>query len=306
MRALVQLAIVGIVAYLMLRLVQLWRDDALDLSSANVSLLVLAGAASLLSIVAYGLVWPLLLRALGAPVPGDALAIFLQSQLGKYIPGGVWHYAGRVALARARGVPARLGVASLGVEIAASATAAAIVAAFVLHVLVALPLAILVGLVVATPRLVPGLSGRVTGLAARLVGRVYPAAGVDVRPAFGALPHATALYLPVFVVYGIAFWLTGRAFVPIPASDFVYYSAVFALGWLTGMVVVFAPGGIGVREAVLVAFLGPKVGHGEAIVIAGTSRVLLTSADVVAGTAAIGLARWRALRPAALVDRGST
>ena len=240
--------------------------------------------ASFLAVVAYGCIWPLILRLLGAPVPSDALGIFLQSQLGKYLPGSVWHYAGRVGIARRRGVPARVTLSSLGVEVGASALAAAIVGTLVLPLSIALPLAVaLIGIVVAASRL-----ARTTRLE-RWLSRRVPFEGV--AGAVRAMPASTVLYLPVWAVYGVALWLTARAFFPVPVGEVAFFAGAFALGWLAGMVVVFAPGGIGVREAILVALLGPRIGHAEAIVVAAASRVLLTSIDVLAGAVALGLSR---------------
>jgi uncharacterized membrane protein YbhN (UPF0104 family) len=247
-------------------------------------LLVLAGVASFLAIVAYGCIWPIVLRLLGAPVPSDALGIFLQSQLGKYVPGSVWHYAGRVGLARRRGVPARATLSSLGVEVGASALAAAVVATFVLPLRIAVPLTlVLIGIVALVLRL------RRTTRIDRWLARRVTLEGMSA--AARSMPTATALYLPVWAVYGVALWLTARAFFPIPADELLFFTGAFALGWLVGMVVVFAPGGIGVREAVLVAVLGPRIGHPEAIVVAAASRILLTSADVAGGALALALAR---------------
>ena len=130
----------------------------------------------------------------------------------------------------------------------------------------------------------------------RTVGRVVRIPVGDLRPTIRALPGIVVLYLPVWAIYGVAFWLAGRALFPIPGHEVLYFTATFALAWLAGMLVVFAPGGIGIREAVLVGLLAPRVGEAEAIVIAATSRILLTSADLVGGTAALALSRLQRRR----------
>ena len=60
--------------------------------------------------------------------------------------------------------------------------------------------------------------------------------------------------------------------------------------------VVFAPGGLGVREAVLVALLRGRLGESEAIVLAATSRLAFTLVDLAGGGAA--LTALRRPRPA--------
>jgi len=304
-RVAVRLAALALVAFLALRLRQLWQQSPVDLSAADTSILAIAGIMSLVAVVAYGSVWPFILRQIGAPIPSGAVRLFLQSQLGKYLPGSVWHYAGRIGLARTRGVAVRSTLVSLGVEVGASALAAVIVGLFVLPLTLAAPLAFAVAAAVAVIGLAPGRTPqRLFDPLIRVTRRIVPVSVVDMRQALRALPPATALYVPVWALYGVAFWLVARALFPIPTTDIVFFTAAFALGWLAGMLVVFAPGGIGVREAVLVGLLAPRVGHAEAIVIAGASRILLTAADLVGGGAALALSRLQLGRVSAAAGRG--
>ena len=54
-----------------------------------------------------------------------------------------------------------------------------------------------------------------------------------------------------------------------------------AICWLGGFLVVGAPGGLGVREALFLGILGPLVGEAPALVSALTFRVATTLGDVV-------------------------
>ena len=125
-------------------------EPGLTSSTANTSILAIAAIVSLVAVVAYGSVWPYILRRIGAPVPRDSIRLFLQSQLGKYLPGSVWHYAGARRARALSGVGAvRSTLVSLGVEVGASALAAAIVGLFVLPLALAIPLAVAAAGVVA-------------------------------------------------------------------------------------------------------------------------------------------------------------
>lgn len=298
MRIVVQVVALAVLGLLLLRLRALWREQPADFSDFDLPVVAAAALLSLVAVIAYGAVWPRILRRIGAPVPRHALRLFLQSQLGKYVPGSVWHYAGRVGLAKAHGVPVRLTVVSLGVEVAASTVAAGLVGLFVLPWIFGLPLAmalavLVVILGVGVPRGARRLLDPVVDAALWVAERVVRVPPAEMAPAVRAVPATTALYIPVWALYGIAFWLTGRALFPIPTGDLLYFTGAFALGWIAGMVVVFAPGGIGVREAVLVALLGPRIGHSEAIVVAGASRILLTGADLAGGGGALALSSLR-------------
>jgi uncharacterized membrane protein YbhN (UPF0104 family) len=68
----------------------------------------------------------------------------------------------------------------------------------------------------------------------------------------------------------------------------------FAVAWLAGLLAVYAPGGLGVREAVLVALLSSRIGAADALVVAAASRLILIFVDVVlAGIATAALRRGR-------------
>jgi hypothetical protein len=100
----------------------------------------------------------------------------------------------------------------------------------------------------------------------------------------------------------VSFWLVARALLHTPAHDVALYVGAFAAAWLVGVLAFFAPGGLGVREAVLVAILRSKIGVEDAVVLAAISRALLTVVDVaLAGIGALLLRRLGQSRTAAVV-----
>jgi glycosyltransferase 2 family protein len=273
-RILGRLGTAALVVLLALRLWQLWRLHPVDFGQLDGAIFASAVAASVVAVAAYGLVWPYLLRRLGSHAPFSWVTLFFKSQLGKYLPGSVWQYAGRVALARSRGVPVQRAVVSIAAEVVYSAVAAATASSLILGPVVAV------------------------GVFAALAGLLALAFAVrDRLAALPAAPGAVTLYLIVWGVYGLAFWTTGRALFAVPVSDLPRYIGVFALAWLAGLVAVFAPGGIGVREAVIVALLSGRLHEADAIVLAATSRIVLTATDLVLGAASFGLPARRRGEP---------
>ena len=145
--ALALLVVVG------LRLWQLWRREPVDFGDVNGAVFAAAVVASVAAVSAYGLVWLVLLRRLGTPAPLSWITIFFKSQLGKYLPGSVWQYAGRVGLARNQGVPVQRGLASVAAEIGYSALAAAAAASLMLGSIAAAGVfVVLAALLAAEPR----------------------------------------------------------------------------------------------------------------------------------------------------------
>jgi uncharacterized membrane protein YbhN (UPF0104 family) len=297
-RILGRLLVLALIVLLALRLWQQWRREPVDFGRLDGALFAAAVFASVVAVSAYGFVWLYLLRRLGTRAPLSWITIFFKSQLGKYLPGSVWQYAGRVGLAHNQGVPIQRGVVSVVAEIGYSAIAAAAAASLML------------GWVAATGVFV-GLAALLAvgfALRGRLAGRLVrapaePGSGrldrESVLAALRAAPAAVGLYLLVWGIYGVAFWTTGRALFAIPASDIPRYIGVFALAWLAGVVAFFAPGGIGVREAVIAALLTSRLGPADAIVLAATSRIVLSAIDIVAAAASFGVPalRRREARP---------
>jgi glycosyltransferase 2 family protein len=283
----------GLVALLLLRLAQLWNEHPVPLDDASWGVLALALVVSGLAMTAYGAVWGTTVRATGVEPPGGLLVAFFAGQLGKYIPGSAWQYVGRAGLAIRLGVPTRCAAVSLGLEAVCSLAAAALVAPFVLaeglgpSLAVALGVAALAAVAIALLRSPWG-----SRVVRRSLEWVAGRASVSLR----ALEQATPRYFAVWFVFGAAFWLTARGLFQVPASEFLAYTGAFALAWAAGFIVVIAPGGIGVREAVLVALLRGRLGEGEAIVLASASRIAFTLVDLAGGVVALALLSSRAKR----------
>ena len=103
-------------------------------------------------------------------------------------------------------------------------------------------------------------------------------------------PRSAALWL----VIGLSFWLTARALVPVPVKDLTFYLGSFGAAWVVVLIAIYAPGGLGVREGLLVALLRGRIGTADAVVVAAASRLVFTFVDVT--LAAFG---WLVLRRAA-------
>src|SRR5262249_12843050 len=131
-RLLGRLLALALLVLLALRLWQLWRREPGDFSDVNALMFAAAVVASVAAVSAYGLVWLVLLRRLGTPAPLSWITIFFKSQLGKYLPGSVWQYAGRVGLAHNQGVSVQRGLVSVAAEIGYSALSAAAAASLIL------------------------------------------------------------------------------------------------------------------------------------------------------------------------------
>lgn len=242
---------------------------AMSLSSVAAAALLYACGALLLA-----LGWPLLLRAFsGSRIPiRPLLVLHLQAQLSKYLPGGVFHFAHRHLASRSWNIPHRR-------LLLATATESTL-------------LVITAGLVASTlgdhPRLTalaPWLPTALTWLpdallAAWLLTWVWHgcwARWLQNPTRWLSLPVVTLLDLLFFALASIAFWLL----LPHQAAPLAEAAAWLCLAWMAGYLVPGAPGGLGVREAVMLLGLAPTVGEPNALAAALSYRMVTVLADVV-------------------------
>jgi glycosyltransferase 2 family protein len=268
-RAAAQLLLVAGLVFAAVRLRSLWHDSHVDLARADWPALAGAVLLSAAGVVASGFAWLEILRRLGVRPRAHWAGVVFQAQLAKYVPGMLWQYAGRAALARGRGLPLRTVAVSLPVELGASLAAAGILSSLLLGPWGLLPAAALLG---------------AAALGARPAGQTVPQpvrAGAAVVPLFAA----------ILFVLGAGFWLTARGLFGAPAGDLLPYVGAFTAAWVVGVVAVYAPGGVGVREAILVAILHGRLGAADALVLALVSRGVLVAVDVLAAGAGVLLLR---------------
>jgi glycosyltransferase 2 family protein len=266
-----QLLLLAGLVFVLLRLRSIWRDSHIDLHHVGWAAVTGAVLLAACAMAASAFIWMAILRQLGAPTRARWVGVFFQAQLGKYIPGSVWQYAGRTALARAHQIPVRPVAISLAVEFAGSMAGAAVLSLLVFGWWGAIAVPVVLVAVALALRLRSDASGRGAGRVAL---------------------RTTSLYIAAWPLTGISFWLVGRALFDAPLRDMAVYVGAFAAAWAVGVIAVYAPGGLGVREAVLVAILRGKIGSADALVLAAASRVVLAFVDVVlAGSGALLLRR---------------
>jgi glycosyltransferase 2 family protein len=225
-----------------------------DAGSLNLSVPVLAGAIppALASWLAFGSSWWLLSGEGRWP---DGVGVWSRSQALRYLPGAVW-----APLARAGSVTG--GKARKLVTVVTEA-------AFMLTAALA----------------VGGLASAIGGASpwlALLALTPIPAAAVACRwgrrmPAKGAA-SAIAVYTVGWVLYAVSAVVAQAA---VGATGGAWRIAgASCLAWAAGFVVVFAPGGAGVREVAYVALVRGVVPAGQAPAGALADRLALTLAEL--------------------------
>jgi uncharacterized membrane protein YbhN (UPF0104 family) len=235
--------------------------------------------------------WRVLMRNLGSPLPRRAsYRIFFLGQLAKYVPGSMWSVIAHAEVASDHGVArprtATASLLNLGV-VAATAALVGIPAVFIAaggRPVVWLGLAVVPVLLVA---LHPRVVNRGINYALRRLGRPPLDAPISGRALLAAAGWAAIAW----IAYGLHTALLVRSLGVTDGRVFIVSTCGFALAWVVGLLVPFAPAGGGVRELVLVGALSPVAPSPVGLAVAIISRVTLTVVDLVLAAIAAALGR---------------
>ncbi|KRE84606.1 hypothetical protein ASG75_11950 [Rhodanobacter sp. Soil772] len=249
-----------------------------------------------LSILTTALAWTRLLHAMRQPAKfSRLLSIVATTQFGKYLPGNVAQHIGRIALTRGIGVQMSPALLSIAYELLLALVVSAHIGALTL--LWAPPSALLQWQI--TQYRVPLLIGVTVGalvallLAPRVaiwLTRLRNPAREELlaAPARLHLDPVTvgicyALYATSFVMIGYGLWLVAGSLAPAGVSipGPIFLIGAFASSWILGFVAPGAPAGLGIREAMLSAWLSGVLPPVEVVLLVVALRIATTLGDLI-------------------------
>ena len=259
-----------------------WLAAALVVGTANLCLM--------------GWVWVLLFRSLGGRVgAGEGIRVWMTTNLGRYIPGKIWQLSGLAMYMRqSRGAGAAALTAAGLFQALVLGTGAAVATATLGGVFLAdgalVPTVILLGMLLVV-FLQPSIASRISTALARRFGESAP----DAPPNRGTLWAAATGLVAAWLINGLGLWFVwrgaGGAVEPGPLTMTGVYAAAYVVGYL----VLFAPGGLVVREGAMAALLaataGVPVSVGAAVAI--LARLWTTATELLAVAIVWG---WNAAR----------
>lgn len=274
-------------------LISQWSEIGNRLHPVSViEFVVLAVPLYLVTSLLVALAWVVAFRTVGGDLPfGTGLRIHLVSQAGKYFPGNVGHFVGRIGLLKVEGYSVKAASASVVLEVLWLVGAAAFLSVYALFVgamdtiggevridlsgpwmmLVAVVAVLLPNVMVALFNTLPPRLREKLGYGGKVS---YP-------------PQRSVL--SCYFLYFLSFFFNGLIIVggfyflfDSYAGSLPLVVSVYAGVWLLGFVLPGAPGGIGVREALFVLLFGPVYGVGPAAALGVVVRFVSVLGDLLA------------------------
>ncbi|MEO0184508.1 MAG: lysylphosphatidylglycerol synthase domain-containing protein [candidate division WOR-3 bacterium] len=226
--------------------------------------------------------WRKIIHTLGNAITfSNAFWIMSSSQLAKYIPGGIWFALGRIYLGKTDKLkPETIGI-SVIIETALTLLVGIILFLFSLllatrntisNFLFVVPIAVLF-IIFLHPKVLNKLLDWSTHLINR--GSVY------FRANYLYLLYLSLYFFGLWIAQIIGFYFLINSIYPVPITKIFHLAGAYTLSWMSGFIVIFAPGGLGVREGMMSLLLSSFIPSPLAIAISFLSRVWITVFEIV-------------------------
>lgn len=289
-RGLIGLGVIAAIFFFLVRgVVANWSELRSEETHIQPLLLLLSFLPAIAGMVVVSHAWARLvghLADVNRPPMGLLARVFFYSWLGRYVPGKVAYVLGRFYLGRSIGLPAAPLAGSMAYEAVLQVVAASVFATLTLvpslavqseNVLpyLALPAVAGSGVIALHPRIL----GRALHVVSRLFGR--SSTEVDRLLTVPQMAEVIGLYAVAFSLNGLGLFLITVSLTPYSVVHVPLVAGAYALAGVVGMLSLFAPAGLGVREGVLVAVLQLTMPVEVAILISLAARVWATAVDLL-------------------------
>ena len=292
----------AVLAFVARRAWVLWTHEDLADLEFSATWLIPAGVVYLVGWLPSVTVWRRLMRRLGAEVrPFDAARAHYCGHLGKYVPGKALVVVIRSGLLRDRGAPLLVsgltaayetmllmgtGLA-LGLALSPLFVPPARIATWPewMQATIGVPVLPALGLLALAAALLPVISQLLTLFAVKMTPRGMFQGDQAVRIGPRLVAASLVLLVVGWSVHGLSLGLVLHAVgVPFDLADWPLWTGAVALATSAGFLVLFAPGGLGVREGLLIEFLSAQaaIGPRQAIAAAVLLRIVWFVAEIAA------------------------
>ena len=89
------------------------------------------------------------------------------------------------------------------------------------------------------------------------------------------------LFILNWLIVGLGFYMLTCSIYPLPMSQFLYAAGVYGVSCIIGILAIFAPSGIGVREGIMVLGLGLIMPSEYAVIISLVSRLWMSVSELI-------------------------
>jgi len=265
----------------------------------NYFYLLLSFVFLLSGMLGFGLIWSKILKIIEPEKRISnfkAVRIFIYSWFGKYMPGKAWMLLGRIYLGQKEGLSKRALTLAVGYDVALSNISIFLFSLIFLGISFGrelfdyylIPLLIIpIGLISIHPRVLYFI----LNLFLRKFKKIE--IPLDKFLSYRDIIQIVFYFFIVYSLNGIGFFFLIRSLVYLSFYDIIGIMGAFAFAAGLGMVAIFAPSGLGVREGVLVIFLQFYFPLSIAVLISLIARIWATLGEIIIFIVIYLYSKWR-------------
>jgi len=238
--------------------------------------------------------WYLIMKNMNERVSfKKSMKIIAKSQLAKYIPGGIWQTVSRVYLMEKENISKTKVVIGSLIE-----TQFVLFTALIFYFLIFFSgwrpkflaetyenykvfslILVLVLLISFHPKIIKGLVG--------FLGRFFKLANYEIDLKWRDVLLLLGVFFTAWIIQGAAFFLLLNSIYSTPLNLFMAIAGSHVISWTIGFLVLFAPGGMGVREGVLALLLKTLIPLPIALGISLLSRIWVIVCELILAAAVV-------------------
>lgn len=218
-----------------------------------------------------------------------AFRIAIYSRFGRYIPGKVWMFTGRVYLGRKEGLSKKVLTVSVIYEIILSISSGFLLSLFLLSIALGSKLGDLYSVtVLIIPILIFGFS--FIFIHPKIICPVFNFGlrkfnKIEINPdnflSYARIIQVTLYHFIVFFIEGLAFFFLINSIISVPLYAMIGVAGAYILAAMSGAVVFFAPAGLGIREGILVLILQFYLPLSIAVLISLIARIWASLVEII-------------------------
>ena len=219
------------------------------------------------------------------------------SEVGKYIPSKIFLFAGRLYFYHQEGKSKMAMTFSFYLEVVCSLLAAMFI--FLASIL-SIPCALLAPY---KPCIIPFLVLLIVSLHPKFVNRIinlmlkiFRKAPSQFSIRYRDILKIVTLYILNYYMLGLSFYLLIRSFYSISLEHIFYLTGANAVAGIIGILSLFAPSGLGVREGILILTLRVIMPNAMAGIVALIARIWASGIELFLALAAFILAKRRGVK----------
>ncbi len=276
-------ALITVIFFFLIRdFVRNWQNIPFDKIHFSVIPIIVSYVLLFVTFLIFVTAWRSILKNLGEKLDfRNAFWIMCSSQMGKYMPGKIWFFLGRIYMARQvklKGLNVALSILIETILTIIWGVVLALISILVSKNRAHFPLWILFLLIiVGVVILHPSILNRSINFSLRILKKDK----ITIPLSYPHLLLLSLYFWGLWIAQLIGFYFVINSFYEITLTYLPFIIFVYTTSWIAGFLAPFAPGGLGVREGIMSLSLSSIMPTGLAIGVSFISRIWITSFEII-------------------------